>query len=253
MKKGFVIDSLARSGSTTLANALSLHSDTQCLVEPFHPRRYGGQFHRMAMELGSAEPALNFIWNRWSGIKHVWNASLGWPFPMNRSINDSVILSASRVIVLERRNLLRRYVSAVVSHQLDFWIGTRAQFLKRLERIQLKEIDPRLVLKGIQDDKAAIKSRVSLIRRHNIPLLHLFYEDLFQEVQGTHHQFEIINRILRFLGVNQISEDIFNQKWAPLFDKAIYQWGSPDIYRKIPNIEILEQQLGSDETGWIFD
>lgn len=251
-KKGFVIDSLPRTGSTTLARLLDCHPDIKCLVEPFHPRRYNGQYYQMTMRARSVEPALSLIWHRWKGIKHVWLGPTGFPFPQNPELNDGVVLGASHVIFLERRNLLRRYVSSMISRQLDFWIGTRQEFCARLESIQLRELDPISVRDEIKKDKAAIERRLHFCREHNIRLLHLMYEDVFGEDVTAPEQMEIMNQILCFLGFCGVSEDQFSKEWIPLLDKHTYQWASPDVYRMIPRIKDLEREVGSDETGWLF-
>src|ERR1700690_3290485 len=109
MNKLFVIDSLPRTGSTTLARLLNCHPDIRCLIEPFHPL-YHGHFHVMAMQAKSVEPVLNLIRHRWNGIKHVWEVRDDWPFRDHPELNEAVALNADRIICLERRNLLRRYV-----------------------------------------------------------------------------------------------------------------------------------------------
>lgn len=250
MKKGFVIDSLPRTGSTTLANLLNCHPDIKCLIEPFHPRRYDGEFHRMALASSSAEPVLNLIWHRWCGIKHVWESAREWPLP--QKVNDSVILGANRVIVLERRNLLRRYVSGVISRQLDFWIGTRQQFQTRLESVHLKRLDPAVVLGEIEKDKAAMQQRMNFIRESNIHVMHLFYEDIFEKEITLARQFEIINKVLGFLEFHEVSESEYGAQWAALLDRDAYQWASPETYQLIPGIEELERDVGSDATGRLF-
>lgn len=251
-KKGFVIDSLPRTGSTTLARALNCHPDIKCLVEPFHPRRYNGQYHQMAMQAKSVEPPLNLIWHRWNGIKHVWVGPTGYPFPHNPELNDGIVLTASHVIVLERRNFLRRYVSSMISRQLDFWIGTQQEFKARLENVQLRELEPNTVLEEIRKDKAATEHRVEVLRTHNVRFMHLVYEELFGKGVSYAKQFETLNVVLIFLGFCAISEEEFQRKWVPFLDRDTYQWASVDVYRMIPGIERLERAIGSDEIGWLF-
>lgn len=253
MKKGFVIDSLPRTGSTTLARVLNCHPDIGCLIEPFHPLRYGGQFYRMALETNSVTPVLNLIWHRWNGIKHVWQPSYkGAPFPLSPALNDGVVLEAGRVIFLKRRNLLRRYVSAVISQQLKFWIGTRQEYRARLENIQLPELDPAAVLLEIKMDQTDTERRLRLFQEHDIQVMHLVYEDIFGRTATTTTQLDLINGILFFLGFREISEIEFAQHCALLFDADIYQWASADVYAMIPGIQRLDQEVGSDETGWLF-
>ncbi len=175
----FVIDSLPRSGSTTLARLLSCHRDVNCVIEPFHPLRHGGDFHRMSLRRGSVTPALDLIWHRWNGIKHVWEASNGWPFQQKPELNEEIALSAEAVILIERRNYLRRYVSGVISKQLGFWVGTKQEFDARLETAPLPELEPGFVRNELAKDKGGFESlRAALVKR-GIPALHITYEDLF--------------------------------------------------------------------------
>src|SRR5262245_4712708 len=94
----FVIVSLPRSGSTTLARLLNCHEQVRCLIEPFHPRRYGGRFHSLAVNR-SVRHTLAAIWTEWNGIKHVWDTR-GFPFFRRTELNNDVILQAGCKIVL---------------------------------------------------------------------------------------------------------------------------------------------------------
>ena len=250
--RGFVIDGLTRTGSTTLARLLSCHSNITCLIEPFHPHRYDGQFHRLAMSSPSIDPVLNLIWHRWTGIKHVWDTGTGWPFTQNPGLNDCVALKADRVISSCRRNLLRRYVSDAISKQLNMWIGTREEFCARLENVQLRELDPAVVAEAIQRDRAALQRKDALLHEHGIPTMRVFYEDLFDPDTNKEKQLELTNDILAFLGFCELTHETFAREWARILDPNIYRWSSAEIYRSIPGVGIVEQEVGSDETGWLF-
>src|ERR1035438_6924165 len=119
-----VLDGFPRCGSTTLARILSLHPDIECCMEPFHPKRHGGEFHRLALKAGTVEPALNLLSARWNALKHVWEPSTAWPFRERQDLNDDVVKNAEIVVSLRRRNLLRQIVSSHISKNLHFWIGT---------------------------------------------------------------------------------------------------------------------------------
>lgn len=249
MDAGFVIDSLPRTGSTTLARLLDCHPDIRCLVEPFHPRRYNGQYHKMAIQARSVRLPLNLIWHRWNGIKHVWVGSTGFPFPKNPELNDEIVLAASRVIFLERRNLLRRYVSNVISRQLDFWIGTQHEFRARLEQAQLRELDPEIARKEMMKDRAVMADRLTLIQSNNIPYMQVAYEDLFGEDTSLAQQCEIVSNILAFLGYRNGCNHSLISSWTPLLDRNMYQWASAEVYHLIPGIERLEREVGGSEFG----
>jgi hypothetical protein len=250
-KRGFVIDGLTRTGSTTLAALLNCHPDIRCLIEPFHPRRFDGQFHAMAMAGQSVGPVLELIWYRWVGIKHVWE-STGWPFAENPKLNDEVVLGAKKVIFLRRRNLLRRSISSLISRQLRFWVGTREELYARLENVQLRNVTPDVVIAELKRDQEAIQRRLLLFLQHNVEAMHLFYEDLYAEDITIRQRVATINDILGFLGFAAIGEDVFQGEWAHWVDPNIYRWSSADLYRRIPGIQNIENAVGCDETGWLF-
>jgi hypothetical protein len=235
-----------------MARLLNLHKDINCLVEPFHPRRYNGHFNRMALQESSVESALNLIWHRWNGIKHVWEAPSGWPFVQNSTLNEGIPLSCRQVLILERRNLLRRFVSNAICKQLRFWIGTREEFHARLESVQLLELNATEVLQGMKADKASVAKRVKFVQKHGIPMMHLFYEDIFSEDVTADAQLKILNNVLAFLGYNEIDDNEFRETWFALLDNKSNQWASSDVYRMIPGIDRLESEVGSDEMGWLF-
>jgi hypothetical protein len=249
--KSFVIDGLTRTGSTTLAAVLNCHPDITCLVEPFHPRRYGGHFHRMAVAEQSVQAALDLIWCRWTGIKHVWESN-GWPFTTNAGLNDQVVLGGGRVIFLQRRNLLRRCISGFLSRELRFWIGTREEFNARLEEVQLKDISLDVIADQMKRDQIAVERRLRFLRDHNVETMSLFYEDLYAQNMTNRQQLAIINDVLTFLGFSRMTEEEAGVEWQRLLDPDTYRWSSPDVYRMIPGIGHIEDRLGCDETGWVF-
>jgi hypothetical protein len=252
MKRGFVIDSLPRTGSTTLSQLLSCHPEVTCLDEPFHPRRYGGQYHRMSETTGSVGPALNLIWHRWTGIKHVWESPTMWPFIARPELNEQVLSEASRVLLLSRRNLLRRYVSHAICRQIRFWIGTRTEFLSRLDNVQLQELDCNLILHDIERSKEAIARRILFCKTKGVPYLHLEYEQLFAGKTEERNWITAFNVIFEFLGVRQVSLNDLGHRWRDYLNPDIYQWATEDVYRAIPNIDEVEGRLGSDDNGYLF-
>lgn len=249
---GFVIDSLPRSGSTTLARLLGCHPDIQCIIEPFHPTMHGGGFRTMALNARSVAPVLNLIWHRWTGLKHVWDPRTGWPFAELPDLNDEIVLGAGRLILLERRNRLRRYISGVISGKLRFWVGTREEFIARLDSVQLPELDPAVVREHLQRDRAAMEERVRLSQSRDIPAMRVFYEELYGQCRCAHKQLSLLNEILEFLGFSSVSEGPFRNRFLRLLDPAKHQWGSAEIYRRIPGVLTLEDEVGSDESGWLF-
>lgn len=204
------------------------------------------------MKARSVDPALKLIWCRWEGIKHVW-LSNGFPFSALPALNDGIVLAANRVIFLERRNLLQRYVSSLISRQIEFWIGTRQEFLGRLGNIQLRELDPELATCEIKKDREAILRRRSFLEENQIPVMYLVFEDLFGMTVSKDSQFETMNRILAFLGFRNFAREEFDKLCSPFFEHNKYQWASPETYQLIPGIRNFERAVGSYDFGWLFE
>jgi hypothetical protein len=248
----FIIDGLPRTGSTTLVRLLNCHPDIACLMEPFHPRRYDGQFYRMSVQSGSVKSALALIRYRWDGFKHVWSPDSGWPFSEKPGLNEETVLSGGRVVFVQRRNFLKRHVSNAISKSINFWVGTRQQFCTRLENAPIPELDPAAVRRAVQLEREAIEHRIALFQRKGVDYISLFYEDFYGTQIGREQQFIVFNELLRFLGFRTITASLFSAGCAEYLDEAKYQWCSDDVYRLIPGITRIEHEVGSVQNGWLF-
>ena len=248
----FIVDGLPRTGSTTLARLLNCHPDIACLVEPFHPRRYEGHFYRMSVQSGSVHPALTLIRYRWNGLKHVWLPDTGFPFSQEPHLNDEIVLSGARVVFAQRRNFLKRYISSVLSRSINFWIGTKQQFSMLLANTPVPELDPKVLRKALQLERDVVERRTTLLQRNGVPYFSFFYEDFYGAQVGREQQFRIFNELLSFLGFSALTADVFSAGCAEYLDETKYQWCSPDVYRLIPGIMKIEQEVGSEQNGWLF-
>jgi hypothetical protein len=247
----FALISLPRCGSTSLALLLNKHPDLACLIEPFHPDRYDGVFHRQAMQV-SLRDSLHRIWTRWNGIKHVFEPS-GWPFFGRPELNAEVASQpGQRIVVIVRRNLLRRLVSDLICRQTRYWIGTREEFCARLESTQLLPFDPAKLRRQIQRDRDAIARLMDLMTERDVPTLQICYEDIFCGGDDPERQMQQVNAVLAFLKVAPVSRRVFTSEWRERFDGDRHRWASPDVYRRIPGIDRIEAEVGCDETGWMF-
>ncbi len=248
----FIITSLPRCGSTTLARVLNCHPNINCLIEPFHPRRYQGQFHALAVDNFTFKTTLDLIWKKWNGIKHVWEAS-GWPFLHAPVLNDNMLLgSHKRIIFLSRRNLLRRFISNYICRHTRYWIGTKKEFQVHFDKCQLPTLDPTLTRAQIKRDFHSITQKLQFLKNHDVPALILNYEDIYRTDASVKDRVDFINSILTFLEFSPIDIELFTNDWQACFDSDSNQWASTEIYLRIPGIERIEREVGSDETGWIF-
>lgn len=247
----FLILSLPRCGSTSLVRLLNCHERIHCLIEPFHPKRYGGRFYALARDEGSLDGALKILWTKWNGVKHVWESS-GWPFIDRPTLNDKIALASKKIIFLMRRNLLRRFVSNYICRYTQYWIGAKDEFHARLNQIQLSPLDPALVLAQIRRDRDAVEQRLRFIAGHGIQTQCLYYEDFYRPDASTQEQLELINSLFGFLEFDPITLEFFVRSCGQHFSIADNQWASPEVYRRIPAIDQIENEVGSEETGWLF-
>jgi hypothetical protein len=247
----FALISLPRCGSTSLALLLNQHPRLSCLIEPFHPERYDGVFHRQALRVSPRE-SLRRIWTRWNGIKHVFEPN-GWPFLGRPELNSEVaVQQGQRVVVIRRRNLLRRLVSDLICRQTRYWIGTREEFCARLEQTRLLPLDPAKLRGQIRRDRDAMTQLQHAMAERGVPTLEICYEDMFCTADDPATQMQRVNAVLAFLNVPPISLPTFTRQWRERFDGDRHRWASPDVYRRIPGIDGIEAEVGNDETGWIF-
>jgi len=248
----FIVLSLPRCGSTTLTRLLNSHKNIRCLIEPFHPRRYGGKFNAFAVDQFSLDSALEIVWTRWNGIKHVWESS-GWPFLERPELNDRVVLGADRnVVFIMRRNLLRRAISHHISRQTRYWMGSKAGFLRHLDDVKFRELDPEVMLAQIHADQQAVARYLDLLPKGNSRFTTLYYEDFFREGMASLERFQSVNSLLDFLRFEPITFETFAGEWERHFDPTLNRWASSEVYRRIPGIDDIEKEVGSDETGWLF-
>jgi hypothetical protein len=245
----FVIVSLARSGSTTLVHFLNRHRDIRCLIEPFGAHNHGGRFHRLATQENGFDRTLDLIWDRWNAIKYIWDPG-GHPFVGRPELQARIFsVPGVRFLALERRNLLRRWLSHYISTKLDHWQGPREEFHDLVRGSVFRALRPEIVRQRIEADRAALaRQREALAGRD---VMTVVYEDFYRDDASAEDRFAYGNRILSFLGFAPLSHEEFGKGLSRLLETR-NRWGSTEVYRRIPEIEELEAECGSDETGWLF-
>ena len=245
-----VLDGFPRCGSTTLARILSLHPDIECCMEPFHPKRYGGEFHRLALQAGTVEPALQLLKARWSGLKHVWEPGTAWPFRKRQDINDDLVRHAEIIVSLRRRNLLRQIVSNHISKNLRFWIGTNAEFKQHLDSAFLPPLSVASAARALEEALAALESRDRLLRKLTSKQLTFYYEDFFD--LEMEQQVKSLNQLFVQLDCKSVDEVDLSSRAFQYLDRSAYKWADSDVYDRIPGIRVVDEQIGNDFTGRIF-
>ena len=248
-KMHYLIHSLPRTGSTTLARVLNCHPDLSCLIEPFHPKRHDGFFNRIASNDGSIDAAVAMLALRWSGLKHVFESGSGWPFTGKPNMNDRLLLLADKVILLKRRDYLKRYLSGYIAKHLRFWIGSREEFLTRLQGAAFPPIEPVAARDEIAQDQLAMKTRDRIVAELGIISLTIYYEDLFDNEGQINAR--LIEQITDFLEVRRFLEEEHREQILAASEPLLYRWASSSVYDVIPNVKELEALVSESSTNTV--
>lgn len=116
----------------------------------------------------------------------------------------------------------------------------------------MAELDPHAVNDELERDQAAINRRLHFLAQSGCDVMHLFYEDVYNEGVPLSQRFATLNRVLQFLGFSQLAELEVSERWAQLLDPDTYRWSDTETYKRIPGIDRVEALVGCDATGWLF-
>ena len=249
----FMIEGLARCGTTTVARVLDCHPHIRCSLEPFNPCNFGGKYHDIAMRAGTVAPAVHLLRREYNCLKHVWDPHLGWPFLRRHSLNDELLSHVETVISVRRRNLLRQVVSKYIALHLDFWIGTKEEFRSRIEHTELPALNAAVIAAELRLLQRALLDRDRNVHDLSINKITLYYEDLFETPPDVAAKLSIINRLVARLGFEPKWDRSFVRSSTHYLDNAIFKWASNEIYDRIPGSREIDALLGSNETGRLFD
>ena len=246
-----LIDGLARTGTTTIARILAEHPQVSVVIEPFHPTRYGGVLHRMAMASGESEDPFRGLWERWNAAKHVWGSRDCWPFLGKAGMQEKLWRSATQIIAVHRRNHLQRYVSTQISRNLRYWIGKREGFESRLRACSLPAMDVAAASAAVAADQAALAHREVFLQSACHPHVNLFYEDFFVEKDRSTHFLEV-NSLLQNCGLEPFTQDHFDSRVSRFFDRSEFKWCTEDAYERIPEIHAFDDAMRPFNVGCLF-
>jgi LPS sulfotransferase NodH len=190
-----------RCGSTYLATLLNSHPQVLCHGELFYQHQVfyavghrDGSLHLATPAERDADPAafLDKVWAHPFGSSAVGFKLVAGQHP--GAFASLFADSGVRMIVLRRRNRLKKFVSALVAEREQMWTHYKHRFRPE----DLKPVQVEVSLDGLGSYLAGEQAfydglMAELVRRPK-PCVEVFYEDLFA---GG----EAIERLLRFLGV----------------------------------------------------
>jgi hypothetical protein len=173
---------------------------------------------------------------------------------MNPEFNDELAIASSSLIWIQRRNCLQRYVSAIISRRLRYWIGPKEEYLQRLDARGFPPLCPDDARESIRLDVEAVRNREGLLIARGVRFITVYYEDIFDDSVTGNEQLKQVNRVLTFLGRNSAPVSITqSEAWLGVMNQDRCKWNSQSVYKRIPGISQFERLTGSDETGWLFN
>lgn len=236
-----------RSGSTNLLRVLQLHPELDLLEEPFNEkhavwRRFHREHRQRITDMDSFNSVLREIYAKYDGFK-----TLAYQLP--EELNRSMLLAPDRKIIFHRRrNLLQAVVSGLLGVQTGLWNPTAAQapvleYYAELRPLSLEETAGRL-----KHERSMIDLYADLLSA--VPAgscLNLFYEDFFLAPPAEREM--QLTRLFEFLDVEPVPASAADRYINP----ARARLNSEETYARVPNLREIDEALGSDENGRLFD
>jgi hypothetical protein len=246
----YIIFSLARCGSTSLARLLNALDPCGCAIEPFSAEFEDGRYLKLAAGNGLGN-SLSEIWRHYRGIKHVWHP-LGWPFATGSHTNDELLLTpACKLLLLYRKNILKRVVSQEIALQTGIWhADSKEKIHKRLGH-KFVQLDHRNIQAYLRHESMSLEHKRVLLRQAARPWIEVSFESLFGNDKENVKLWQL-NEIIEFL-------EIVPQQGCPTINDAFGRFlkdeveqKSDAVYKSVPGIEEINEKFGTKETGYLF-
>jgi LPS sulfotransferase NodH len=251
----FILYSPQRTGSTTLACLLDCHPGVRCALEPFNPGYTGPAAYlcQLLRQTQGIDAAIRSLWETFNGCKHIWHAD-GWPFRDDPTLNHRLLVSCSAsIILLQRKNLLRRAISGQISAQIGIWVPSSKEDWRLIREHHFTALDIGQLRADIASERAEHDRVCALAAASGKPWIEVSYEDFFADGLPMERQLEAVQALFAFLGIDRVTDEARLAKMRRLFDPAYTGFQNAASYRKIPNIAEVERELGSVETGFVFE
>lgn len=246
----FLVFCLARTGSTTLTRLLNLHPQIRCLEEPFN-RDYHPEYAQRVTDRESLYAIIDEIYQIHNGIKHVADPD-EWPFGNIELNYDLLDYSGCKFILLRRLNVLKRLVSQEIADQTGIWHFWEESDRDTMCRATLKALNISKLRSRLTEEKPFIAECRRRLESSGKQYYELTYESLFCSCITRHEQLAVVDDVVTFLELPTFDADKCYGEVSELLEVSNTGSGARDIYRRIPNIDEIEIELGCDETGWLF-
>lgn len=236
-----------RSGSSSLYQMLQLHPALQILEEPFNENfnRWSPDspaYRELVHDRASLDAQLSHIFTRHNGLKIL-------DYQLEDHLLAHLLHQPQRhVLFLRRRNLLQSVVSVLIAKQTQLW--KKWEMTEPLEAYY-RDLQP-LDIAEVQSHVAGLREHLALCQalvesKPGIAPHQLVYEDLYFAPESRRNA--QIAQLWQWLDLPPLDPQQLQTYLVPARAKI----NSATTYAWLPNAREIEQQCGSDETGWLFD
>lgn len=242
----FLIYASARTGSTSLRQALDCYAGI-CTApdEPFNAYHLAGK----ATDFPSLRREVDRLWRHYNGFKHVLRSDRS-TFQEN-SIDDYLLtLAACRVVLLSRRNTLQRIVSLLMGEQTHIWQLRRNNRGGVLDH-RYEPLDKAEIRRELADERAASVSVKRRLDESGLPYMTLWYEDIFGS-ESVEQRVIALGEVIAFVTGRSFRRSSLHRDALRILDPVKTRVNSADTYERVPGIQEVEKEFGSDETGYLF-
>lgn len=240
-----------RSGSNSLQEILETNPKIRILREPFNTkslRDWDPDFEPLmnVKDLETMESYLKLVSKKYNGIKTLADQ-------LSTELNISLLINPNNsIIILSRKNLLKAAISKIIGEKTDIWSvdkNTIEDYRKYMGKFNIGYLELGDIDKKIKEFRNSMVSYKKILKENNIKFFNLYHEELFSKSVSKKDKIKKAKKIFDFLGyhdklnVKEIKE-ILNPKIKNMTDK--------NIYLKIRNIREIENKLGNEENGFLF-
>ncbi len=246
----FLIYALPRSGSTSLVKVLNAYAGIECANEPFNLAVYPDVRGRVT-DLPSLQREFAWLWRRFNGFKHICEFR-GWPFAEQPLLEDYIVTSAPKtVILLHRRNLLRRIASHEISRQSQIWHVNRGDERAKLLEHPFKPLDRAAIRQRLEEERQAFAEVQRRLDRGKVRYRIISYEDLFGDA-SEEQRIAVLREIIAFITRVSFNPKRLQREALRIMDPQKSRVNSAETYELVPSIHEVEDEFGCDETGYLF-
>jgi hypothetical protein len=235
-----------RSGSSSLFQILQLHPQLNLLEEPFNEGYSnwspdGKTYLEKLVDLPAFIAVLDDIFSRYDGLKLL-------NYQLDAYMNTYLFQREDLLFIfMRRRNILQSVVSTMIADQTGLWkmwemVKAKEDYFQKLQPLDILEIQ-----RDVHDINQQLNEiEGQLDQRPAQTVVKFVYEDLYFSPPAE--QRRQIDTIWPFLGLSALEDERIRYYLSPEKVKI----NSKETYRLVPNIQEIEDQCGSNQTGWLL-